>query len=156
MIKSIYLFASLSIIIACNGEQGQKSTSKKQTGSTPIETDTFFIQVDTADEMRSSYLQSISTDTPARLQSWNIDADALRAYLADGNIKEVNIALAHTMEYIDNGHYGIPAGLSPEALTIVVRGVAANGNLINYNTSYVLDRAKPCPPICLTMSSKKN
>ncbi len=153
MLKPIYVFAALVTLMACNAKQEQNASFKQCLGTTPTETDTFFIKVDTADEMRSSYLQSISTDTVAKVQAWTLNADALRDYLADGDIKEVNIALAHTMVYIDNGNYGVPAGLSPAALTIVLTGVAANGNLINYNTSYVLNRAKPCPPICISSTN---
>lgn len=154
MLKSIYLISAITFCTACTSPQNQSSDTHQRPGTTPSETDSSFISVDTANVMRDSYLQSISTDSPAKLQSWTVNADALREYLSNANIKEVNISLAHTMKYINDGYYGTPSGLSPNALTFVLTGIAANGSTIYHNTSYVLNRAKPCPTICITSAAK--
>lgn len=148
MLKSIHLLTALTIICACQNAPQDSSINKQQKSST--DADTSFIHQDTANIMKSSYQQSISLDSPAKLQSWTVNADALRNYLADPNVKEINISLAHTMKYISSGNFGVPAGLSPTALTVIITGVGSTGLPINYNTSYVLNRAKPCPPICLS------
>lgn len=111
--------------------------------------DTFFIPVDSATKMMSSYLSSVSASAQSdTLQYWKVDAAAMRRYLADPDIKDLKIGLAHDLDYINAGNNGISAGFSPRALTIVVTGYDSTGSPVYFGNNLVLDRAKPCPPTC--------
>src|SRR6478735_1048575 len=57
-----------------------------------------FINLQDANNMISSYLYSINkstTNTTPDINSFSIDADSLRAYLSDPNIKHVKLMFAH-------------------------------------------------------------
>ncbi|SFH37783.1 hypothetical protein [Pedobacter insulae] len=153
MKRHIYFILTLSVCYACTTKQD--STDKQHVNSvTPI--DSFFVPVDTADEMTSSYIASLGGDADTDLNYWTVDADALRDYLTNTDIKKMKISLAHTTEYINNGNYGVPAGYSPAALTIIMTGVNNDGGTVNYNSTWAMDRAKPCPPVCLIEVASKH
>ncbi len=109
-----------------------------------------FIPVDSANKMLESYLNSINADmdTSGNVQSFIMDAEALREYLADNSIKSVKIMLAHTLDYINAGNAGINCGYRAGKLTIVIAGYDADKNYIFAPGNMVLDRAKPCPTDC--------
>ena len=56
--------------------------------------------------------------------------------------------LAHTMEYINAGNYGVNSGYQSGELTLIVAGFDENGNYIYNNQNMVLDHAMPCPTYC--------
>jgi hypothetical protein len=109
-----------------------------------------FIPVDSANKMLESYLNSINADidTSGNVQSFIMDADALREYLADNSIKKVKIMLAHTLDYINAGNAGINCGYRSGKLTIIIAGYDADKNYIFAPGNTVLDRASPCPTQC--------
>ncbi|WEK21350.1 MAG: hypothetical protein P0Y49_09370 [Candidatus Pedobacter colombiensis] len=147
--KLIYLLSTLTFLAACNSPQEKNGTVKRTTTSSRQEVPgDCFIPRDSADRMTASYIASYSSERPDTLLSWSIDAEALRQYLTDTHIKEVKIALGHTLPYVNSGKFGIPTGFSSTALTIVVTGINDAGHTVYYNSNYALDRAKPCPPIC--------
>lgn len=159
MPNKIPIFLMLVMALACNGNRDRNAkttSSNNNVPSIPIIVDTSFLPLDTTDVMIGSYIASLGPDPTSKINSWSIDADALRQYLQDPSIREVNIALSHTMSYINSGHFGIPAGFAPNALTLVIAGRSASGERIPYERNYLLNRAKPCPPICLPPSGTNN
>lgn len=137
------------------------NTSKEKTEamqSIPEQDEAYFISVDSANEMIQSYLTSIqdsNSDNPS-LQSLIVDAGALRDYLSDTSITKVKIMFAHTMQYINEGHDGQPAGYKPNALTIVIAGFNVEGNYVTAPGRMVPDRARPCPSDCPTTGNAAN
>ena len=164
--KVIIALSLLTFVLACNKE---KQTVTPQT--TPVSTETvqtthhsgsrgsgsLFIPMADANQMISSYIASIASDpnntaqTPD-IHSFSVNADSLRAYLANPAIKSVKLAYAHTMEYINAGNYGIMAGYQSAAMTIIVAGYDANGNYVYFSgangSQLVLDHLVPCPSNC--------
>jgi hypothetical protein len=99
--------------------------------------------------MINSYLYSInSQQNDSDVRSYIINADSLRAYLSNAEIKNVKLMFAHTLAYIDAGQTGMPAGYQSGALTIVIAGYDATGDYTYYGGGYVLDHAVPCPYTC--------
>ncbi len=150
--KNLIYVSIITLFGAACGSPGEKEAALHLTLSTnQVLVDSFFIPVDTAQRMEQSYIASYGVPYPEdTLSAWTINAEALRAYLKDTNIKEINIALAHTLSYINSGNYGVPSGFSARALTIVLKGQSTDGGAIYYQENYAMNRAKPCPPICLT------
>ncbi len=116
-------------------------------GGTP---NPYFITIDTANKMLESYLSSINADvdTNTNIQSFIMDADAIREYLADNSIKKVKIMLAHTLNYINSGNAGVNCGYRAGKLTIIMAGFDADKNYIFAPGNRVPDRAEPCPTNC--------
>lgn len=113
--------------------------------------DSPFIAIDSANRMISSFLGGIAnppSGTAAPLRSLTIDAEALRYYLSNTNIKNVKIMLAHRLDYINNGNFGVPAGYRSDALTIVIAGYDVNNNYVYTPANTALDNARPCPYHC--------
>lgn len=141
--KSIRLtiFVAISILAAsCNNQ-------KLITPNNSI-----FIPVDTANLMIGSYLESIADsilgiDT-TQLNSLIIDADALRTYLDNQEIKKVKIMFAHTLDYIHGGNKGHLAGYQVGALTVVLAGYDKNENYIFAPGRMVPNHLTPCPDFC--------
>jgi len=122
---------------------------------------TGFITKDTANIMISSYLTSIEADSAPKpvpdLNSLIIDAKELRTYLNNNrNIKKVKLMLAHTMDYINEGNSGKPAGYSSNALTIVVAGYDSAGNYVYAPGNMVPDHCAPCPTFCPVAGTAAN
>lgn len=112
-----------------------------------------FIPIDTANIMIESYLRSIQADSTARpgqeLYSLIMNADELRTYLNRNNdITDVKFMFAHTMQYINAGNMGRPAGYKSGALTIIVAGYDKEGNYIFAPRMTVPDHCAPCPDYC--------
>ncbi|WP_299568453.1 hypothetical protein [uncultured Pedobacter sp.] len=150
MKRNYFSYVLILLTLGC-GTKDEKGTSTNGTSTSlaAAMADPSFLPLDTTDLMIGSYAASLGADSSTKLHSWSIDAEALRHYLDDPSIKGLRISLSHTMTYINNGNYGVPSGFSPNALTIVVAGESLNGDRIPYQNSYLLNRAKPCPPICL-------
>jgi len=157
--KSKLLIAiSLGVLIAaCHKENSTVAPSTQQTNAKPHyafrdSTDTagsLFISTNIANNMISSYLQSInSTASDSNIHSFSISADSLRAYLANPAIKNVKLMFAHTQNYINAGNFGVYSGFQTGALTIVIAAYDSVGNYIYYGGNAVLDHCAPCPYSC--------
>lgn len=110
-----------------------------------------YITKDTANKMIGSYLTSIAGSSDVQnpdLNSLIVDADLLRDYLKDPEIKRVKVMFAHTLEYINAGHRGQNAGYKSAALTIVFAGFGKDGNYIFAPGNMVPNHAVPCPRNC--------
>ncbi len=113
-----------------------------------------FIPVNVANEMINSYLNSINyTMNDTDIRSFSVNADSLRALLANTSIKNVKLVFAHTMNYINAGYAGVPAGYQAGAMTIIIAGYDVSGNYVFYNGSSVLDHLTPCPYSCIAGSA---
>lgn len=113
--------------------------------------DANFIPADTANKMIHSYLTSIGGSSSTDLRSLIISAQSLRNYLNDTSITQVKVMFAHTLDYINAGNNGVPAGYTPGALTIVLAGYNSSGNYVYATGNMVMDYAKPCPTNCNTL-----
>jgi hypothetical protein len=109
------------------------------------------IAIDTANKMIGSYLQSVgypSKDTTIRALSF--DADTVRNYLADTSIKTLKFYLAHQLSYLNGGtnRFGKNIGMSPGKMTIIMVGLADNGDIVRNTSNGVYEHAFPCPSAC--------
>lgn len=132
-------------------------TACKQT-DTPV-ISTAMVPTDSADKMIDSYLGSINyTVNDTDLQSLILDAEAFRDYLDDPavghQVKQFRVSLAHTLDYINSGHYNEYAGYRSGALTVVVVGLDETGNTIYYPGGLSIDNASHCPPSCGVVGAK--
>lgn len=147
------LYALGVLLLGCGPtEEGGGGAQERNTIATNMVPDPSFIPRDSANKMIGSYLASVNyPSSPDTLLSWTIDAEAMRKMLEEKKIGQVKIMLAHTLEYINNGGSEVrPVGFSSDALTIVLTGVDSSGNYVYYNNNLVLDRAKRCPPTCVS------
>ena len=107
-----------------------------------------FIPIIEANAMIGSYLYSIRSDrNDSDVRSFSVDADMLRAYLADGNVKNVKLIFAHTEDYMKAGNIGRYAGYQTGAMTIIIAGYSSTGKYI-FHDGKVLDHMTPCPYTC--------
>jgi hypothetical protein len=111
------------------------------------------IPIDTANRMIGSYLESIDyTINTEAIRSWAFNADTLRSYLSKGNGKSIvmlKFMLAHTLDYINAGNYGVKLPANSHALTIIIVGIDSTGNEV-YNTQMMAyDQCQPCPDDCV-------
>ena len=171
--KLFIALCSIFIIVACNkdksevgatnssttqGSISQKHFAGKTTGNPngpggASPAGSLFIPSDVANLMIGSYVSSLANDPNNTAQnpdlhSFSINADSLRAYLAYTNITNIKFIFAHTMDYINAGNQGIYAGLSSNAITIIIAGYDSSGNYVYYNGANVLDHCSPCPSNC--------
>lgn len=110
-----------------------------------------YIPKDSANRMIRSYLTSIGGDSNpgnSNLYSLIVDADLLRDYLGNKEIKKVKVMLAHNLAYINSGHEGQNAGYNSDALTIVMAGYNRAGNYVLAPGNVVCNHAMPCPRNC--------
>ncbi|WP_118973941.1 hypothetical protein [Taibaiella koreensis] len=109
-----------------------------------------FISIDSANKMLGSYLFSINADADnnSNVQSFIMDADAIREYLSDPAIKKVKIMLAHNLKYINEGNSGVNCGYKSGGLTVIMAGYDAQSNYIFAPGNKVMDNSVPCPSIC--------
>jgi hypothetical protein len=99
--------------------------------------------------MLESYLSSVgypSVDTAIR--SLSFDADTLRAYLQNPNIVTLKFMVAHQPDYINGGHGGVPAGMAPGAMTMIVVGLNNNDQYVLNNRNEVYEHFATCPFTC--------
>src|SRR5690606_16176584 len=106
-----------------------------------------FIPSDSANKMIQSYLTS-TTGNPDDLRALILDADSMKSYLTDTSIRHLKVMLAHTLNYINDGNNGRPAGYESGALTIVVAGVNSLGDYVFIHGNGVMNMAAPCPYLC--------
>lgn len=148
-----FALASLGLFSCQGAGQNNIGTNKALSAqSIPGEQLQYFITADSANRMITSYLVSIG-DTGGivnqeNIQSLILDAGALRSYLSDTSIKHVKVMFAHTLDYINRGHYGQPAGYKPHALTVIISGYNNAGNYVLAPGNSVPDHAEPCPTSC--------
>lgn len=130
-------------------------TSSAATAGYYGSTSAYFIPVDSANKMLGSYLASINADvdTSTNIQSFIVDADALREYLSDNSIKKVKVMLAHTLNYVNSGGDGVNCGYRAGKLTIILAGYDADKNYIFAPGNKVLDNSIPCPTQCEIMGT---
>lgn len=105
--------------------------------------------IDSANRMIQSYLNSVNypaTDTALRALTFN--ADSLREYLKNDEITDVKFIIAHQQAYMNSGHYGQYAGMNPQAITLVLVGVSADGGHVLNKQNEVYEHFAPCPVIC--------
>lgn len=136
----------LSLLLLTQGA----CTGPQQSGPQQVEG---YINKDTAQRMVRSYEQSLLHNPADKVQDvkyWVLDADLLRDYLANEQIRGVAVKLAHTLEYMNTGHEGQPAGYRNDALTIVINGFDSLGVVMfgPPNGTTVPDHAVPCPHNC--------
>jgi len=154
-------FATLALFSCQNPNAGNQDTDKALSAQSVPEAQTdYFIIADSANKMIKSYLASIGDTNGVvksdHLQSLILDAGALRRYLSDNSIKKVKIMFAHRLDYINDGHYGQPAGYSPAGLTIIVAGYDDDGNYVLAPGNMAPDRSMPCPTNCPVTGTAAN
>jgi hypothetical protein len=153
--KKLLIVAALGFLTACNSNNSE--TTDTSSGENNVKTafvggptpGTNFINKDTANIMLQSYQASLKTDSNS-LKSLIVDANDLRAYLADSAITNVKLMFAHTLDYIHSGHSGQPCGYQSGALTLILAGYDAEGNYKYFDVNNVMDHARPCPTLCPT------
>lgn len=109
------------------------------------------IAIDSANRMIGSYLESVGypqVDTTIRALSY--DADTVRAYLANSNIKTLRFHLAHQLAWINGGtnRFGKNIGMTPGKLTIIMVGLDDEGDVVRNTSNGVYEHAFPCPSAC--------
>jgi hypothetical protein len=109
------------------------------------------ISIDTANKMIGSYLQSVGypqRDTTIRALSF--DADTIRNYLANNDIKTLKFFLGHQLSYLNGGtnRFGKNIGMAPGKLTIIMAGMDDDGNIVHNWNNGVYEHAFPCPNAC--------
>jgi hypothetical protein len=107
------------------------------------------LSIDTANRMIQSYLASVGyPQQDNSLRSLVFDADVLRSYLSNPNIKSVKFMMAHQPDYIAAGNFGVNAGMNPSAITMVIVGVSSEGAYIKNGQGKVYEHFAPCPKDC--------
>lgn len=158
-------FILLGILLFFGACSKENSTTTPVTQTTPIpgnggtrpemrfsgENYSQAISVDQANLMIQSYLTSINYPTNNdEIRSFTFDADTLRNYLNDttkGRIVTLKFMLAHKPTYAQS-YFGIPSGMKPNAMTIVVVGMDEDDKYIYNHANQVYDHFNPCPDYC--------
>lgn len=107
------------------------------------------ISRDSANRMIRSYLHAVnySVNTEA-LRAWFFDADTLRAFLQNKQIKHLKLFLAHNAEYAFSENEGVLPPLNSHVLTFILAGIDENNNYIYSDEGGPYEYALPCPPRC--------
>lgn len=156
MRKTTIYFAALllTVIVACSKKNSTPDTNVA-THSQELDfhkyaimgLDSPFISIDTANVMLNSYLNSIQNN-PDEVKSFIVDADALRYYLQNTNIKHVKLMLAHKRSYVRSGGANQYAGMDYNAMTMVIAGFGSDNDYIYSPQGAVMDFSIPCPHGC--------
>ncbi|WP_276132350.1 hypothetical protein [Polluticoccus soli] len=163
--RVLLILAGITLAFACS-----KKTSQPDKNVKPLKPeldfsqyaemglDSPFIPVDTANAMIGSYLNSINGNSgnngntgygqSQNIKSFIVDANALRFYLQNTNIRYVKLLMAHKLNYINKGGKNKDAGYRGDALTIVISGFDSSNNYIYSPQGAVLDFSAPCPNNC--------
>jgi hypothetical protein len=166
--KSLFSFTAASValclsLVACSSKQSIDPNADKTAASATVNPDARFaarlvgaqysqpIQIDTANRMISSYLESVGypqVDTAVR--SLAFDADTLRSYLSNPSITTLRFFLGHQLSYLNGGsdRFGKDIGMRPGALTIIAVGINDNGQIVRNSSNGVYEHAMPCPYSC--------
>ncbi len=114
------------------------------------------ISRDSANKMLESYILSVG-ETDTALKSLIIDADALRGYLSNSDVKHIKIMFAHTLDYINAGNNGRNAYYHPGRFTIVLSGYNENNDYIYWGPERMaINQALFCPTLCPTYGTAAN
>lgn len=154
---TLLVLACFLTVMACTKKNSTPNTnvSPLQTNANPnfdfrkyalMGLDSPFLRPDSANKMIQSYLDSRTN--PEQLKSLIVDADALRYYLNNPDIKHIRLMLAHKMSYVNGGHTGVSGPLDGQTITIVIAGFDANNNYIYSDQGAVMDFCQPCPNDC--------
>jgi hypothetical protein len=158
--RNIVLLSICCMLIgACRNMQERKehnSTLQAATWNTNLDGYSRFIPLDSGNKMLDSYLSSIdAAENDTDLFAMILVADSLRAYLQNPDVTHVKIMLAHSLEYINDGHQGQRAGYRNDALSLVIAGYNQWGDYV-YHNGMVLERSMPCPTNCVTSGTASN
>jgi hypothetical protein len=64
------------------------------------------------------------------------------------NIVTLKFMVAHQPDYINGGHGGVPAGMAPGAMTMIVVGLNNNDQYVLNNRNEVYEHFATCPFTC--------
>ncbi len=106
------------------------------------------VSVNIANGYINDYLADFFTPGITPTKAMIIDADLIRNYLANENIKNVKFMLGKKM--IDNN------GTNMETFTLIVAGYDSNNNYVLTSDGKVLDDSDACPPKCPTTGTASN
>lgn len=171
MRKSLTLVSLVIItltLISCgtpstDNQNTKTSTSFKSShnlSDTPDPTviDQYYVAIDTANEMLQSFANGnngFSEDSDS-ISSFIINADALRYYLANPDVKEIKISLAHNRDYTYSEKQNTYAGYKSDALALIISGISAEGNYVIPDNGKVMNKSIPCPKLCATGTASTN
>lgn len=154
MKKTLLVLTAACALASCQTQEKKEVKPQTNAGSSKVmDEQSSFISIDSANKMISSYINSIDyKHNDSDVQSITYNARDLRKMLdsmvASETVTEVQIKLAHTLSYINDGHANQPAGYNKDALTFVLVGINAQGDYVNAGTA-VVDFGRPCPSHCL-------
>lgn len=106
------------------------------------------VSIEQSNQMIQSYLTSVNypyADTALRALSF--DADTLRSYLVNPEIKNLMFVMAHQPSYAQNA-YGKYVGMTPAAQTMVIIGLDVNGVMVKNSSNGFYEHFDPCPISC--------
>jgi hypothetical protein len=154
MKKSLFLtVGTLLLIFACSKKNSNPDTNvnKKNNAVNLISQaqlglDSPFIEIDSANKMITSYLNARSGEND--LNALIIDAEALRYYLQNTDIKKIKLMFAHKLSYINNGGVNQYGGLNKNSLTLVIAAYDEDNDYVYSNYGKVMDFCEPCPSNC--------
>lgn len=152
--KQKLFFLPMAAMLACQNPKTKESDSQ----STPLaqkllsNDPSSFIPVDSANKMLESYLGSINyPQNDSAVISFTFSISELRRLLDSvdhpDSLKDIQIRLAHSLEYINSGHQNMNAGYNKNALRLLISGVDTKGNTILLNNQ-VMNHSIPCPNSC--------
>ncbi len=168
----IALLLTVCVIAACRKEKTDitpttASSSATQTtqgnlhhsGARMGDPGSMFITKEVANQMISSFVTSIGEDPGYNqqapdLHSFTVNADSLRIYLNNNNLRSMKLIFAHTAAWMNAGNTGKWAGLQSGAITIILAGYDNQGNYVYClpngpnGSQFVLDHLTPCPTNC--------
>ena len=158
MKKTLLVLTAACALASCQTQEKKEVKPQINVGSSKVmDEQSSFISIDSANKMISSYINSIDyKHNDSDLVSVRVNAQDLRKMLdsmiASETVTEVQIKLAHTLSYINDGHANQPAGYNKDALTFVLIGINAQGDYVNAGTA-IINHAIPCPSHCLSGSA---
>lgn len=150
--KMLLIVVTALVVYACNKKNTTVDTNIKKPdyrSYADYGLDSPFLLPDTANVMIQSYLDDRGSNT-TQLKSLIVDANALRYYLQNTNIKKVKLMFAHRLDYVRNTGGNVYDDMDYRALTIVIAGFDDNNNYIYTPQGGVMDHCQPCPIYCPT------
>ena len=140
-----------TVLIACiaascskTAEQKAKTDTTKNTAKT-LQNYRHNIAPTLAYTMAASYVQSLDSPTVGT-RALAFDADEVRAYLCDTNIKQLQVILVHQQDWAEN-HYG---ERNEKKISVVLAGLDQSNAVITNQTGNLMDYADMCPSHCST------
>lgn len=154
MKKLLLSLAVITGLSSCRQRDNTCSTNvgvnKKDARKERTSSHSALIPIDSANKMILSYLTSTDfTANDTDLQSLIVDAAPIRElFNCYSSVVSLKIMLAHKQDYINGGMFGIPAGYTRNALTVVVTGVDEAGDYVVFPGGTALNKSMPCPTSC--------